>query len=150
MESRSFSVTLARENGYRFAVDFGIEGVAPLVLDEPPPLGEGGGPEAARVLGAAVGGCLAASLLFCLAKARIEVGRLETRVQGSIVRNEQGRWRIGHMAVTLSPQIEPGQEARLARCLERFEDFCIVTQSVRRGIDVAVTVEPITPGPAGP
>ena len=26
------------------------------------------------------------------------------------------------------------------RCLEQFEDFCVVTESVRRGIPVAVTV----------
>jgi len=33
-----------------------------------------------------------------------------------------------------------GEMPRQERCLEQFEDFCIVTESVRRGIPVAVTV----------
>jgi hypothetical protein len=31
----------------------------------------------------------------------------------------------------------------MRRCLELFEDFCVVTQSVRSGIAVDVSVEPI-------
>lgn len=34
-----------------------------------------------------------------------------------------------------------GHEA-VAKCLGSFEDFCVVTQSVREGIDVRVRVEP--------
>jgi uncharacterized OsmC-like protein len=32
----------------------------------------------------------------------------------------------------------------MARCLEVFEDYCVVTQSVRDGIDITVSVEPST------
>jgi len=32
----------------------------------------------------------------------------------------------------------------MQRCLELFEDFCVVTQSVRAGIAVDVAVEPIS------
>jgi hypothetical protein len=34
----------------------------------------------------------------------------------------------------------------MRRCLELFEDFCTVTQSVRGGIDVQVQVEPQASG----
>jgi hypothetical protein len=31
----------------------------------------------------------------------------------------------------------------MQRCLELFEEFCVVTQSVRAGIEVDVVVEPV-------
>ena len=37
---------------------------------------------------------------------------------------------------------EPPRDATLQKCLGMFEDFCVVTQSVRDGLDVEVKVEP--------
>lgn len=42
----------------------------------------------------------------------------------------------------IEPVVDEAQHARMRRCLELFEDFCVVTQSVRNGIEVDVTVEP--------
>jgi len=137
------TVVLELEEGYRFRADLGLPGVPPLVLDEPPPLGEGAGPDAARVLAAAVGDCLSASALFCLRKARVEVRGMWTEVSVSFARNEQGRLRIGGIGVRMRPEVAPGDVGRIRRCLEIFEDFCVVTQSVRGGIDVRVEVEPV-------
>lgn len=142
MEDRRFEVTLTKGDGYRFEVDFGLEGVPPLVTDEPPPLGEGAGPNPARLLAAAIGNCLAASLVFCLSKARIPVEALEVRVEGLMERNERGRLRIGDLTVTLQPVVPEG--AAIDRCLDIYEDFCIVTQSVRQGMEVDVRLEPKT------
>lgn len=141
-----FSLALTLQDGYAFTVDFGGD-MVPLLVDEGPPLGEGRGPNPARVLGAAVGSCLAASLLFCLRKARVDVKRLCARVDGTMVRNARGRLRIGSIAVRLTPELASDQDARWARCLELFQDYCIVTESVRAGIavDVAVEARPIGP-----
>lgn len=49
-----FTLTMDLQDGYRFLVDFDQEGVPPLLLDEPAQLGEGAGPNAARMLAAAV------------------------------------------------------------------------------------------------
>ena len=49
-------------------------------------------------MGAAVGNCLAASLLFCLEKARVPVTDIRARVEGYVVRNESGRLRVGSSA----------------------------------------------------
>jgi organic hydroperoxide reductase OsmC/OhrA len=65
---------------------------------------------------------------------------MEARVTGSIVRNEEGRLRIGGIRVELVPQVVPEAKQRIGRCLEVFEDFCMVTQSLRQGIDIAVEV----------
>jgi len=45
------------------------------------------------------------------------------------------------MRVVMRPVLAEGDQKRIGRCLEVFEDFCIVTQSVRDGIDIQVDVE---------
>jgi uncharacterized OsmC-like protein len=139
--SDTFEIRLERLEGYRFRVDFGSEGVPPLVADEPPPLGTGSGPNPARLLAAAVGDCLSASLLFCLGKARVELAGVKTRVEGTYRRNERGRLRIAKLDVAIEVDAPGSDPARLGKCLEVFEDFCVVTASVRKGVDVAVAVE---------
>lgn len=141
-ESRAFELGLTLVDDYRFEVDFRDPAVPLLHIDEPPPLGGGDGPNPARVLGAALGSCLGSSLLFCLRKARIEVRDLSVTVRGTVVRNERGRLRIGSIDVSLAPSVVGEDRERMSRCLEVFEDFCIITQSVRDGIDVSVHVEP--------
>jgi organic hydroperoxide reductase OsmC/OhrA len=147
MDDSSFAVELTLQQNYRFSADFDQPGVPDLTLDEPRPLGEGAGPNAARVLAAAVGDCLSASYLFCMRRAHIEVRSLKTIVSGTFTRHANGRLRIGSLRVTLEPVLAPGAPERAARCLELFEDFCVVTQSVRDGIDVQVAVAPV-PEPA--
>jgi uncharacterized OsmC-like protein len=136
----TFTVTLDRRSGYQFLADFGEPGVAPLIVDEGPPLGEGRGPNPSRLLAAAVGNCLSASALFCLQRARIDVQGMHTEVDVTPTRNEAGRLRVGGMSVRIEPQVAEADIPRMKRCLEIFEDFCLVTQSVRHGIDVDVEV----------
>lgn len=139
-EQSGFEVLLEQQDRYRFTADFAIPGVEPLVIDEPAPLGEAAGPNASRVLAAAVGHCLSASALFCLEKARIPVRGVHTRVSGSTARNERGRLRLGRLEVTVDLDVAEEDRARMQRCLGLFEDFCVVTASVRAGIEVEVTV----------
>jgi organic hydroperoxide reductase OsmC/OhrA len=140
-EASRFALTLTLQDGYAFTVDFGQERVPTLLLDEPPPLGAGQGPNAARLLAAAIGNCLGASLAFCLRRSRIDLTGLRTVVEGTLVRNERGRLRIGEIRVKLAPDVPPEQRDRMERCLNLFQDFCIVTESVRQGIKVDVQVE---------
>ncbi|HUV33474.1 MAG TPA: OsmC family protein [Candidatus Desulfaltia sp.] len=140
-DDRSFSVKLKRLEGFRFEVDFGI-GSPSLVMDEPAPVGENMGPNASKVLAAAMGNCLTASLLFCLEKARAEVGGIETRVSGVMRRNEQGRWRIAGVDVEIIPEIPAEFQKQFERCSGLFEDFCIVSKSIEQGIPINVKVSP--------
>lgn len=135
-------VHLRHERGFRFRADFDDESLPPLWFDEPPPLGKDTAPNPARVLAAAIADCLAASLLFCLRKQGADVEDLEGRVRVELVRNEDRRLRIGKVRVVLSPKVTAQHRAALERCIATFEDFCVVTQSVRQGLDVEVEVKP--------
>ncbi|MFQ6673683.1 MAG: OsmC family protein [Fidelibacterota bacterium] len=139
-EDGSFSLTLKQVHNYEFETTFDWGQVPPILLDEPEPLGRGKGPNASRLLGAAVGNCLSASLLFCLQKARVDVKTLQTKVLGVHRRSDRGRLRIGKIGVHIIIDVETDSPPRLKRCLEIFEDYCVVTASVRKGIEVGVRV----------
>jgi organic hydroperoxide reductase OsmC/OhrA len=140
-EGPRFSVELEQGSGYEFVVRFDSRDVAELVLDEPPPLGGGKGPNAARLVAAAVANCLSASLVFCLrGKFKQSPGPVRAMATGRLERNEQGRYRIAGIDVVLSLAENYGEMPHQQRCLEQFEDFCVVTESVRRGIPVSVSV----------
>jgi organic hydroperoxide reductase OsmC/OhrA len=140
--SETHTVTLKFEEGYRCQATFeSVPGAPQIVLDEPPPLGGAGGPNALDLLAAAIGNCLAASLLFCLKKSRADVGGLSARVTTHSGRNDAGRLRISHVDVEISPAVAPADAARFERCAGLFEDFCTVTASIRGGVQVNVSVK---------
>ena len=138
-ESHTVTVSLERLEDFQFRVRFD-EGMEELLMDEPEPLGADRGPNAARVLSAAIGNCLSASLVFCLQKARVETDDVYADVTTTLSRNERGRLRVQKTEVEILADVPGDGDAKLERCLELFEDFCVVTQAVRHGIDVEVTV----------
>ncbi len=139
-EHTGFSLRLERITGYEFETRFDWNQVEPLLLDEPEPLGGSKGPNASRLVGAAVGNCLSASLLFCLEKAKQDVKAIRTEVAGTMMRNERKRLRIGKLDVRITLDVDAREPDRVTRCLELFEDYCVVTASVRKGISTSVVV----------
>lgn len=135
-----FTFELEQERDFEFRVRFDAPGVETLLLDEPPPLGGGRGPNAARLIGAAVANCLTSSLLFCMRKFKQTPGPLKATVRGELVRNDKGRMRIGRFDVTIQLADAAVDIGHFDRCLAQFEDFCVVTESVRHGIPVGVHV----------
>jgi len=83
---------------------------------------------------------LSASLVFCLQKFRLRTNGLQTTVTGTLVRNERGRLRVGGFDVKFNLNSSGLDQSKLGRCLGQFQDFCLVTESVRRGIPVTVDV----------
>ena len=141
-ESRMHHVAITHAADYEFVAEFtDVPKAGRLRFDEPEPLGGNRAPNAAAVLGAAVGDCLATSLAFCLKKARIDLHGLTAQVTTTVARNEKGRFRISGIEVELSPLVGDADRARLDRCEQLFEDFCVVTESVRQGIPIAVSVK---------
>jgi uncharacterized OsmC-like protein len=136
----TFTVHVEHLQGFEFKLRYDWPGLDETILDEPEPLGHEKGPNASRLVAAAVGNCLAASLLFCLNKSRVPPRSLKADVTGSMVRSEKGRMRIGGIQVRLQVDPGEGQAPRLKRCLDLFEDYCVVTASIRGGIPVQVEV----------
>lgn len=136
-EQTQFSVQLKLLDGYKFEIDFGDAGQ--IFSDEPPPLGAGEGPNPSRLLAASVANCLAASLLFAIRKFKEDPGPVSAEVRGELERQE-GLWRIGKLHVNLQLGAQAAAIEHLDRALSQFENFCVVTQSVRHGIEVAVQV----------
>jgi organic hydroperoxide reductase OsmC/OhrA len=139
----AFRIELDLVGDYEFRIRFDKESMGVLTTDEPPPLGHDVGPNPSRLLAAAVSNCLAASLLFCARRAKVPVTGMSAEANVTLVRNERKRLRVGVIAVVLRPRLD-GDPSLLQGCLGDFEDFCVVTQSVRDGFDVDVKVEPAT------
>lgn len=136
-----FKISIDQVADYEFRVNFGKEAIPDLLVDEGPPLGKDAGPNPSRLLAAAIGSCLNASLLFCARKGRVDVKKIHSEVKVQTVRNEARRLRIGKIEVSIDPEIAEEDKARADRCVGLFEDFCTVTESIRGGIPVEVSVK---------
>jgi len=141
-EERVHHVTIRLARGYEFVAEFNDLPNAPSILfDEPEPLGSSRAPSAAAVLGAAIGNCLAASLTYCLRRARLDVQDMTARVTTHVAKNDRGRFRVRDIDVELTPVLGEATATPLSRCEGLFEDFCIVTASVQHGIPVHVSLK---------
>ncbi len=137
--SENASVTITRQSGYQFLVDFGA-GLPQWLADEPAPLGQGSGPSPDDMLMAAVANCLSASLLFALQKFKQDPGTLVATATPTVERNENKRLRITGIRVHITLGRAGEDIEHLERVLSQFEDFCTVSMSVRDGIPIAVEV----------
>jgi organic hydroperoxide reductase OsmC/OhrA len=139
----STSVTITRQSGYQFLVDFAPH-MPGLLSDEPPPLGEAVGPAPNQMLMAAVANCLSASLVFALQKFKQDPGALTATATAELVRNENKRLRIQSIAVKLTLGKPAAELEHLDRVLSQFAEFCTVSMSVRQGIAIGFEVHDAT------
>lgn len=139
-EQGGIRLLLEQEGLYAFKVSFEGTDLAALHTDEPAPLGEGTGPNPAALLLAGVANCLAASLLFALRKFKNTPGPLRAEITANKERNAEGRWRLARAQVKLHLADSATDLVHFERVLAQFEEFCIVTQSVREGMQVDVQI----------
>lgn len=137
MSEKTFTVHLRLLEKYLFEIDFGEYG--DLITDEPPPLGDGEGPNPSAMLAASVANCMSASLLFALRKYKDDPGELRASVTGTMDR--EGKYlRIARLQVELSLGVPAKELESLPKVMAQFENFCVVTQSVRAGIPIETRV----------
>ena len=87
--------------------------------------------------------------IFCLKKRDFKVDDFKAEAEVTIARNDKGFLRIKKIDVYIEPRIEdPDTLKRAKQCLKAakdgvsfFEQYCIVTQSVRSGIKVNVNID---------
>ena len=137
MEQQPLVIELRLLENFLFEVDFGEFGI--IITEEARPVGGGDGPEPSMMLAASVANCLAASLLFALRKHKSDPQGLRATV--SIVTERVEKYlRITSLQVKLHLESEQEQLPGLDKALEQFENFCVVTQSVKQGIPTSVEV----------
>lgn len=112
---------------------------APVITDEPDPVGTNAGPSTPSMLAMAVGHCLSASLVETLRHAGLHVRSLTTEAIAVVHPNAEGNPRIKEIRVTIRPVLEKPSR-NIQRCIDVFENYCTVCQSVRPAIPVHVDV----------
>ena len=139
-EEARFTLTLEHLEDYEFKVKFDKKILDDLLVDEPPPLGGLAGPNPSRLLAVSAANCLSASLLYCINRGDVPPASVTTEATVTIVRNEKKRLRIGRIDVALQMSEVLSEAPKMKRCMNLFEDFCVVSDSIRNGIPIGVEV----------
>ncbi|MDA8111019.1 MAG: OsmC family protein [Nitrospiraceae bacterium] len=142
-DERRFKVKMTHQKNYQFLSQASEDGQMhgkPYLSDEPDPVGDNAGPPTPALLGSALGHCLSASLLEALKHSHIDVLGCETEAVVVVKPNTEGLPRIDRVEVTISPLLAESHP-RMKRCEEVFENYCTVTSSVKRGVEVQVIVD---------
>ncbi len=119
-----------------------------LQLDEPEAFhGADTGPSSAEYLGTAIGGCLGTSFAYCAQHVDLAIEALKVTVdvelhhEGGDASGGKGPLRIAGIKADMAVTLKDGEDADvLDLCIESFKKYCVVTQSVMRGIPVDVKI----------
>ena len=141
VQKTTFKIELELIDKLQFNVKFDLPDVPDFLMDEPPIFGGSGlGPNAARAIAAGVSNCLSASLTFCLRKAKANLIGMKTIAQGTVGR-EEGLLRLQKIDVKIYPKLGSEEDLeKLERCKGLFEKYCIVTESIRKGLPVDIEI----------
>ncbi|MFW9827519.1 MAG: OsmC family protein [Candidatus Thorarchaeota archaeon] len=100
------------------------------------------GPSPVKLLALSILGCLAASFLFCIKKRGLSLANLEGKAETTVARNNKGLWRIKKINISLIPKTNDIIiKKRIEQCKKFFEKYCIISESVRLGIDIDLNIE---------
>jgi uncharacterized OsmC-like protein len=132
-------VELEHRGRYSFTARF-VSEEGSLEMDEPAPLGPGGGPEGVSLLAGAAGYCMSASLVFCMRKVRVEPRDMRVRSVAHLRRVERRLRRVSGLEIDIHVDVDDGARSAFERCLRHFAEFCIVTESIRGAFPITIRV----------
>lgn len=141
-EPKKVNVGLSLEEGMIFKCELGEMKVEDCYVDdEHDTEASMWGPNPSRMLGMAVMGCLSSSFIFCLKKKGLSLDDLKATAEVTIARNEKGFWRVKKIDVDIKVRIEdPETRKRADQCKKFWQQFCLVTEAVREGIEIDVNL----------
>ncbi len=135
-------VGLKQKEEMIFKCDFGNLKMGNLYIDEKNKKeNEKIGTSPTKLLALSVLGCLAASFSFCLQKKKFSLSGLEAKAEVTISRNDKRFWRVKKIDVEMMPKIDtPEMRKRADQCRKFFEQYCIISESLRTGFEVSVNI----------
>jgi uncharacterized OsmC-like protein len=142
-ETKKVNVGLTLEKEMIFKCELGEMKVEDCYIDEEHDTEAAmWGPNPSRMLGMAVLGCLSASFIFCLKKKHLSLNDLKADAKVIIARNDKGFWRVKKIDVDIKMDIEDLEARKRAdQCAKFFQQYCLVTEAVREGIEVGVNLD---------
>nr|MDO8086065.1 OsmC family protein [Candidatus Sigynarchaeum springense] len=119
-----------------------------LQLDEPEDFhGTDTGPSSAEYLGTAIGGCLGTSFAYCAQHVDLKIKAIKVTVDVELHHDDgdgSGKkcpLRITGIDANIAVTLQDAEDADvLDLCIESFKKYCVVTQSVMKGIPVDVEI----------
>ena len=132
-------VELSHLDGCRFDATFRTRD-GELLMEEPAPMGPGHGPEAVSAFVASATYCMASSLNYYLARARVVPGELSAKGHVEMRLTEDMFRRIDRLDIDIHIVVTEKEMKRLMRALERFTRLCIITESIKGSFPIDVRV----------
>lgn len=100
------------------------------------------GPSPVKLLALSVLACLSACFEFCLQKKGFTLSDLDGIAEVTFTRKDKEIWRIKKIDIELLPKIDnPEMHKSVAQCKRLFEQYCIISESLRKGMEINVNLK---------
>lgn len=130
------------ESDLIFKMDMGKVKTGNFLIDDTNLGADKVGPNPSRLLASAVMGCMSASLLYCMGKRDQSFEGFEAEGEIITFKNEKNLWRVKEINIKMTPKTnDEAVIKRLKQCEKMFEEYCVITQSVREGITVNLEID---------
>lgn len=109
-------------------------------VDEPESFhGSNLGPSSVEYILIGIGGCLGSSLIYCLQKKKVQVDELSLIVEGIIKHvGPKMHLKLIEINVEINFKAKKTFSQEVENCLNVFQDYCVVTNSLLNGIPINV------------
>ncbi|MGQ9722876.1 MAG: OsmC family protein [Candidatus Jordarchaeum sp.] len=139
-KSKFFEADIWWQHQFKFKAE--LDGYHKIEIDELEPHGTDSAPNPADYLLLAIGGCLSSSLIFSIIKFDISLKKMHAKVRGKYTRvNERVRIEKVDVVLNVEPSTENDLEEMREWCIYVFRNFCIISESIRKGLPIGVTLK---------